>query len=62
MLAYNFFGYENKYFEQSDYFRRAFKAASNVDVSALREQGFENMELADKIREERIRLVKAVKG
>ncbi|MCK4705571.1 MAG: multifunctional CCA tRNA nucleotidyl transferase/2'3'-cyclic phosphodiesterase/2'nucleotidase/phosphatase, partial [Gammaproteobacteria bacterium] len=55
-------GYEDKYFEQSDFFRKAFKATGNVDVAALREQGFENLELANKIREERVRLVKEVKG
>ncbi|MES0326798.1 MAG: multifunctional CCA addition/repair protein [Gammaproteobacteria bacterium] len=54
-------GYEDKYFEQSDFFRKAFKAAGNVDVAALRERGFENLELANKIREERVRLVKEVK-
>ncbi len=54
-------GYENKHFEQGDFFRRAFRAASSVDVATLREQGFEHLALANKIREERIRLVKAVK-
>lgn len=54
-------GYENRYFAQGDFFRKAFRAAGSVDVAALREQGFENMALASKIREERIRLVKAVK-
>ncbi|MCW8830223.1 MAG: multifunctional CCA tRNA nucleotidyl transferase/2'3'-cyclic phosphodiesterase/2'nucleotidase/phosphatase, partial [Gammaproteobacteria bacterium] len=55
-------GFENQYFEQSDYFRKAFKAAGNVDVAALREQGFENLALANKIKQERVRLVKEVKG
>jgi tRNA nucleotidyltransferase (CCA-adding enzyme) len=54
-------GFEDKYFEQSDYFRRALKAAKNVDVTALREQGFENMKLANKIRDERTRLVSELK-
>jgi len=54
-------GYENQYFEQSDFFRKAFRAANNVDVTALREQGFENLELANKIREERIRLVAEIR-
>ena len=54
-------GYENRYFEQGDFLRRAFRAASSVDVAALRAQGFENLELAGKIREQRIRLVKALK-
>lgn len=50
-------GFEDKHFEQGDFFRRALKAANCVDVSTLREQGFENLKLANKIREERIRLV-----
>jgi len=54
-------GFEDKHFEQSDYFRRALKAAKNVDVTALREQGFENMKLANKIRDERTRLVSELK-
>jgi len=55
-------GFEDKRFEQGDYFRKALKAANSVDVSALREQGFENMQLADKIKQERVRLVKALKS
>ena len=54
-------GFENEYFEQGDYLRKALKIASNVDVDALREQGFENLELANKIKEERIRLVSEIK-
>jgi len=54
-------GFEDKRFEQGDYFRKALKAANSVDVTALREQGFENLELANKIKEERVRLVAASK-
>ena len=54
-------GYENRHFEQGDFFRKALKAASNVDVTALREQGFENLKLAEKIREERISKVNEIK-
>lgn len=54
-------GYENKHFEQGNFFRKALKAANNVDVGALREQGLENMKLANKIKEERIRLVSEIK-
>ncbi|MDA3870119.1 MAG: multifunctional CCA tRNA nucleotidyl transferase/2'3'-cyclic phosphodiesterase/2'nucleotidase/phosphatase, partial [Gammaproteobacteria bacterium] len=54
-------GYENRYFAQGEFFRKAFRAASSVDVATLREQGFEHLALANRIREERIRLVKAVK-
>ena len=53
-------GYENRRFEQGDYFRKAFKAAREVDVKALVQQGYSNKELADKIREQRIRLVAAI--
>jgi len=53
-------GYENKHFEQGNYLRKALKAANKVDVTALREQGFENLELAKKIKEERIRLVSEI--
>ena len=54
-------GYENKHFEQGNFFRKALKAANNVDVDALRAQGFENMKLANKIKEERVRLVSEIK-
>ena len=54
-------GFEDKHFEQSDFFRSALKAANSVDVTALREQGFENLKLANKIKEERIRLVSELK-
>jgi len=53
-------GHENKSFPQGSYFRKAFKAAREVDVKALVQQGLSNKELADKIREERIRLVAAI--
>jgi tRNA nucleotidyltransferase (CCA-adding enzyme) len=53
-------GYEDREFRQGDYFRAALKAAQSVDVAALREAGFENMKLANRIREERIRLVAAI--
>ena len=53
-------GYETREFPQGDYFRAALKAAQSVDVAALREAGFENMKLANRIREERIRLVAAL--
>ena len=53
-------GYETREFKQGEYLRAALKAAQSVDVTALREAGFENMKLANKIREERIRLVAAI--
>jgi len=53
-------GYETREFPQGDYFRAALKAAQSVDVAALREAGYENMKLANRIRDERIRLVAAL--
>jgi tRNA nucleotidyltransferase (CCA-adding enzyme) len=52
-------GYENREFKQGDYFRRAYQATLKVDVSALRAQGLENMQLANRIREERVKAVAA---
>ncbi len=50
-------GYETREFKQGDYFRRAFQESLQVDVAQLRAQGFENMALANKIRELRIQRV-----
>lgn len=54
-------GFENADFSQGDYFRKALAQANKVDVRSLVEQGYSNRELADRIREERVRLVAAVK-
>lgn len=53
-------GHEDRVFPQGDFFRKAFEEACKVDVSSLVEQGYSNRELAEKIREERIRLVAAI--
>ncbi|MGB5398051.1 MAG: multifunctional CCA addition/repair protein, partial [Gammaproteobacteria bacterium] len=53
-------GYETREFKQGDYLRRAFQASLKVDVAALRALGFEHAKLANKIREERVRLVSEV--
>jgi len=53
-------GQENSSFPQGDFFRRAFEAAQQVDIKSLVQQGYSNKELADKIREERTRLVAAI--
>ena len=53
-------GHENSLFPQGDFFRKAFIAAQDVDTQALVQQGYSNKELADKIREERTRLVAAI--
>jgi len=54
-------GHENSLFPQGDFFRKAFEAAQKVDIKSLVQQGYSNKELADKIREERVRLVSAIK-
>jgi tRNA nucleotidyltransferase (CCA-adding enzyme) len=53
-------GHENSSFAQGSFFRRAFAAAQQVDIKSLVQQGYSNKELADKIREERTRLVAAI--
>ena len=53
-------GFEDAAFPQGDYFREALAQANKVDVRSLVEQGYSNRELADRIREERVRLVAAV--
>jgi tRNA nucleotidyltransferase (CCA-adding enzyme) len=53
-------GYENRSFRQGRFFRKAFEAAQSVDIKPLVEQGYRNRELAEKIRQERTRLVAAI--
>ncbi len=53
-------GHENSSFPQGDLFQESFEAAQNVDIQSLVQQGYSNKELADKIREERTRLVAAI--
>ena len=53
-------GYENRSYPQGDFLSQAFNAARDVDVKALVDQGYSNQELADKIRQERIRRVAAI--
>ena len=54
-------GYENKDYQQGNFFRQALAVSKDVDVNALREQGYENMKLAEKIKEKRIESVTALK-
>ena len=54
-------GYENVEYPQGDYLRQAFSAARDIDIAALREQGFENMQLANKIKEVRTTAIAEVK-
>ncbi|MBE9561195.1 MAG: multifunctional CCA tRNA nucleotidyl transferase/2'3'-cyclic phosphodiesterase/2'nucleotidase/phosphatase, partial [Proteobacteria bacterium] len=55
-------GYENKSFPQGDYFRQALSVTKNIDIDELRNQGFENMALANKIRETRVAAMTELKG
>ena len=54
-------GFENMEFPQGEYFRQAFKVTRDIDIKALREQGFENMELANKIKQVRTDAVAELK-
>lgn len=54
-------GYEDKDFPQGDYFRQALTVSKKVDVDELRNLGFENMALANKIKEVRTRSVSELK-
>ena len=51
-------GYEDKDYPQGDYFRQALKVSSDIDIGELRAQGFENMALANRIKEVRTEAVK----
>jgi tRNA nucleotidyltransferase (CCA-adding enzyme) len=55
-------GYENKDFPQGNYLRRALTVTKDIDIDKLRSLGFENMALANKIRETRIKAVSALKA
>ncbi len=55
-------GYENKEFNQGDFFRSALKTTKNVDIAALREAGFENLALAEKIKQTRVSTIKNLKN
>jgi tRNA nucleotidyltransferase (CCA-adding enzyme) len=54
-------GFENMEFPQGDYFRQAFIVTRDIDIKALREQGFENMKLANKIKQVRTDAVAELK-
>jgi len=54
-------GYEDKNFPQGDYFRQTFTVTKNVDIRELRSLGFENIALANKIKEARIKAVAGLK-
>jgi len=54
-------GYENKTFPQGDFLRQAYALSKKVDIASLRKQGYENLRLAEKIKEERINKVSELK-
>ena len=55
-------GYENIELLQGDFFRRALELAKEVDINQLREDGFENQQLAIRIRDVRIENIKRLKA
>jgi tRNA nucleotidyltransferase (CCA-adding enzyme) len=54
-------GYENKHYPQSEYLRQALITAKSIDITELRNLGFENQKLANKINESRTNAVQALK-
>lgn len=54
-------GFENREFQQGDFFRRAFSASKAIDIQQLREQGYENLALANQIKQARIDAVSEFK-
>ena len=54
-------GYENKNYPQSEYLRQALIAAKSIDVAELRDLGFENQKLANKINEARTNAIQELK-
>ncbi len=54
-------GYENSDFPQGDYLRKALIAARDIDINKLRDLGFENQKLANKITETRTDAIKELK-
>lgn len=54
-------GYEDKAFGQGNFFRQALQVANKIDIKKLRDLGFENQQLANKITEARIEAVAQLK-
>ena len=55
-------GYEDRDFPQGEFFRQALAVCREVDIDELRSLGFENMALANKIREARTQAVAELKS
>jgi tRNA nucleotidyltransferase (CCA-adding enzyme) len=55
-------GYEHLDLPQGDFFRQALTVASNINIDELRGLGYENLELANKIRERRIKAISELKN
>jgi len=55
-------GYENKDYPQGNFFRQALTVTKDIDIDKLRSLGFENMALANKIKETRTEAVAALKA
>jgi len=54
-------GYENKEFKQPQLFRDYFKAANEVDYTALKEKGLQGKEFADALTELKVKAVAGIK-
>lgn len=55
-------GYETMDFPQGNYFRQAMKVAGSINIGELRNLGYENLALANKIRETRTRAITELKN
>lgn len=54
-------GYENKDYPQGNYLRQALTVTKDIDIDELRSLGYENMALANKIKETRVKAVSQLK-
>jgi len=55
-------GYENKDYPQGNYLRQALTVTKVIDIDELRSLGYENMALANKIKEVRVKAVATLKA
>ena len=54
-------GFEDKEYPQGNFFRQALTCSKDINIQELRAQGYENLKLANKIRDARIDAVAALK-
>ncbi len=55
-------GFEDKNYPQGDFFRQALTYSKDINIQELRAQGYENLKLANKIRDARIDAIAELKG